>query len=330
MNNRLNISLILSAMVFFISVTILCKEAKGTFPRQLEEIRIKAEQGDAESLYRLGMVYENGTIEVEKNLSKAVSFYEQAASKGYLPAISYLGYCYYDGKIVKRDVDKGLKMIEQAAMQGDVKAANNLGWLLLEGEGVVHDAKKAVYWFGRSAESGFAISQSQLGDLYRLGNGVEKDEHKAEELYIKAGKQGLRDAENKLLAMKYTSYKNYTSEEAFEAGSKFYSDRMYVVAVTLFEIAAEKGSVSAKLYLGECYATGRGVVYSFEKGLKYYYEAAKEGDASAQYVVAETLEMFPDSIAEDDKGATYWYERAAEQGVLSAEQAAERMYNLSR
>lgn len=291
----------------------------------LDDLRRRADAADAKALYDLALLYETGYADIPCDTVMAISLLRKSADADYPPALNYLGFCHYNGVGVPRDADKALELIQRAAMLGDAKGCNNLGWLLIEGEGIVNDYEKAAYWLRKASDAGLPAAQSQLADLYRKGLGVEQDKEAAESLYLDAVAGGLADAERKLLAMKYPDYLLLSADEALAEGCRMYGAKAFVVATTLFEMAAEKGDRSAKLFLAECYARGCGVNYSFEKGLALYYEAAKEGDASAQFVVAETLEIFPDAIPEDSQGAQYWRQQAALQGIFSAADAARRM-----
>lgn len=305
----------------------------------LQTLKEQADSGNAEATYRLAYIYENGLAGIEKDTTEAIKLYHRSAQQGYAPAQNYLGFCYYRGCGVERNPDEALKWIQLAADNGDAKSYNNLGWLLLEGEGIIHDARKAAYWFERAAEKGVITAQSQLADLYKTGNGVPVDTLKADSLYHKAMQGGLKDAERKLLAMNYNSYCLLSADSALTKGKTYYYDSHFLLAATLFEIAAEKGNIRAKTFLGECYAHAFGVNYDFEKALACYYEAAIEGDGPAQFIIAETIEMMPDILEilppqphhpqsttlNPLTEAAYWYEKAALQGITNADEATKAM-----
>lgn len=101
-------------------------------------IEDKAEQGDAQAQFELGLQYEKGDG-VNKDLKKAIYWYQKAAD------------------------------------QGQAEAQNNLGVLYLKGEGVPQNSQQAMHWFKKASEQGLAIGQNNIGILYENGLGVKKD-----------------------------------------------------------------------------------------------------------------------------------------------------------
>lgn len=57
-----------------------------TFGANISELKNKAEQGNAEAQYSLGVCYRCGDG-VEKNLEEAIKWYRKAAEQGYAKAI---------------------------------------------------------------------------------------------------------------------------------------------------------------------------------------------------------------------------------------------------
>ena len=69
----------------------------------LESIKLKAEQGDAESQTFLGIMHNNGQ-EVTQDYKEAVKWYRLAAEQGYAFAQYNLGFMYRYGDGVTRDM----------------------------------------------------------------------------------------------------------------------------------------------------------------------------------------------------------------------------------
>ena len=112
---------------------------------------------DAQNLYNEAKKYEEG-IGVEKNLSKAIFYYEKAAKQGYIDAQYKLGSIYISKK----------------------------------------DLLKAFYWFEKAAKQGHSISQYMVGFFYERGASIEKDLEKARYWYEQAAKQGNMKAREEL------------------------------------------------------------------------------------------------------------------------------------
>ena len=64
---------------------------------------------------------------MEKNESRAIELWSEAADLGSTEALHNMGDIYYHGKGVKRDKSKGLRCWESAAMQGGVHSRHCLG-----------------------------------------------------------------------------------------------------------------------------------------------------------------------------------------------------------
>ena len=84
---------------------------------QLDNIRIKAEQGDANSQYQLGRMYDRGQG-VAQNYAEAAIWYLKAAEQGYAQAQTNLGILYQNGRGIAQDYGEALKWYRKATDQG--------------------------------------------------------------------------------------------------------------------------------------------------------------------------------------------------------------------
>jgi len=90
--NRLNILILIGITVFIGLPTVEADDfdSEESMMQKLFELHSRlADQGNLESITRLGVMYERGEG-VEKNRNKAIDLYEFAANRGYQPAIEYL------------------------------------------------------------------------------------------------------------------------------------------------------------------------------------------------------------------------------------------------
>lgn len=178
------------------------------------ETKKKAEAGDAQAQYNLGLIYNKGegvTLDEEKGKepweldwsnrgkklqTKAVEWFQKAAVQGHAEAQFRLGMmCYYGYEGVPMDKAKAAEWWQKAAAQGIAGAQSMLGMMYYFGAGVAKDAVKAAEWYQKAAAQGDAYAQSMLGEIYRLGRGVPKDMAKAAEWYQKAAAQGIANAQ---------------------------------------------------------------------------------------------------------------------------------------
>jgi len=112
----------------------------------LNQLRQRAENGDAESQYALGLRYAKGKG-VPQNYAQAFFWFRKAAE------------------------------------QGHAGAQNNLGAMYQNGWGVPQDYAQAAFWYRKAAEQGYAVAQNNLGVLYANGQGVPRSNVIAYALY---------------------------------------------------------------------------------------------------------------------------------------------------
>src|SRR5690242_17376543 len=99
------------------------------------EIRVKADQGDAAAQYKLARFYYQGKG-VSKDYSEAFRWYRKAADKGYAKADFNLGEMYYRGEGVPKDLAVALSWTQKGADLADPYSEAVLGYTYLHGEGV--------------------------------------------------------------------------------------------------------------------------------------------------------------------------------------------------
>ncbi len=80
-----------------------------------------AKQNNADAAFLLGVAYSEGNI-TEKDLKKALSWYEKAADLGDKDAMLTVGWFYYKGEAVTKDLEKAKKWFQKAADLGDQEA----------------------------------------------------------------------------------------------------------------------------------------------------------------------------------------------------------------
>lgn len=85
-----------------------------------------AEQGDVDSMYLLGVLYENGDDEIEQDYDKALEWYKKAAEKKDTDSMCAIAKLYEEGKGVKKNLKEAQKWMQKAAHLGDEKA---MKWL---------------------------------------------------------------------------------------------------------------------------------------------------------------------------------------------------------
>jgi TPR repeat protein len=124
---------------FAAAVLVVATAGVGTAQQEsIDELRAKAEQGDAEAQFDLGGMYKVGNG-VPQNYAEARRLYRLAAE------------------------------------QGHARAQNALGLMYSIGRGVLQDDAEAVRWYRLAADQWLDVAQSNLGSMYRTGRGVPQD-----------------------------------------------------------------------------------------------------------------------------------------------------------
>ena len=178
-----------------------------------------AKEGNTESQFRLGSLYNSGagvpysfrrgfggSLSLQlPDQTEAAKWYEMAAEGGHAEAAYYLGNLYAEGSFrFKRDFRKAADWFRKAANLGHAGAMNNLGYLYDEGLGVKQDRKAAFAHYKKGAEAGHAGAQLNLSAYYSAGlGGAGKDLNQALLWAEKAAAQGEPGAGEKVAAIRH-------------------------------------------------------------------------------------------------------------------------------
>lgn len=111
----------------------------------------------------------------EKNVEKAIHFYELSAREGEDEANFALGKIYYLKKYQKTDLLKAFEYFQKAADYEHVKAKYNLAILYSQKNFQKHSYSKAYELFLGLAKQGYPNAQYMVGIYLMNGFGVEKD-----------------------------------------------------------------------------------------------------------------------------------------------------------
>ena len=305
MKRFLKIILLLSVMVAaFCCRPEICRGQQDAEKAQpaasLEEIRKKAEGGDARSQWLLGSRYQVGEG-VEKDAVQAVKWFRMAAEQGEANAQFSMGVMYSGGEGVKKDLAEAAKWYRKAAEQGVAKAQFNLGLLYLNGEGVKKDLAEAAKWYRKAAEQGVAKAQYNLGLMYYKGEGVKKDLAEAAKWVRKAAELGAANAQFFFGGM-YLKGKGVPIND--EEAAKWYRR------------AAEQGVAEAQSDLGVMYSEGKGVPKDYVEAYRWANVAAARGNSTAKEF-RDWLErqMTREQIAEGQRRAAAFVARPEQVGA---------------
>jgi TPR repeat protein len=178
---------------------IACKPATSPNPPRVNppvdfnQIKAKAEQGDAAAQNLVGEMYAKGEG-VRPDYDQAVKWYRQAAEQGNAAAENNLAMLFEAGQGVPHNEAEAAKWYRRAAQRGNANAQYNLGSMYGGGRGVMQDSVEAAKWYLKAAEQGDGLAQYNLGQRYELGKGVPKDPAEAFKWHSLAAAQGFEDA----------------------------------------------------------------------------------------------------------------------------------------
>lgn len=161
--------------------------------QSIEELRRKADTGDAAALDALALAYWNGNG-VKRDEAEADRLVRLAAEKGWPRAQCAVGYNYEKGIRVKQDYKIAMEWYRRAADQNNALGFNNVGSVYLQGLGVPKDEAEAIKWFRRSADLGLPEAQNQLGIMCAQGQGTKADPVEAFKWFYISARQGYPPA----------------------------------------------------------------------------------------------------------------------------------------
>jgi hypothetical protein len=171
-----------------------------------------AEEGNAESQFYLGAMYDDGQG-VPRDYKEAVKWYRLAAEQGHSESQYNFGLAYHRGQGVPQDYKKAFKWLlksaeqknikaqqlirtnydqwhKQSAELGDLYAQKFLGARYYLGLGITQDYAEAAKWYKKAAEQGDRVSQIILGAMHEKGKGISKDFVEAYKWFSISGETG--------------------------------------------------------------------------------------------------------------------------------------------
>jgi hypothetical protein len=259
----------------------------------------RAQKGDLESQYLLGIAYLNGEG-VSQNGAEAFKWVRTAAEHGHAKAQFDMGELY---RARGNNHAEAVKWYRMAAKQGNTDAQFALGLIYGFGQGVPKDCVEAVKWYRMAAEQGHLTAQNNLGVAYDHGLGVEKDNAEALKWYRKSADNGDADAQFNL-GLSYLRGEG-VSEDQTEAGK-------------WFRMAAEQGHANAQFLVGFAHWQGDGVPKDNAEAVKWFRKAAEQGNPKAQFSLGVAY-WAGEGVLKDSTEAVKWLHMAAEQGHSDAQ-----------
>lgn len=287
------------AKEFFDDVTLWCNKesSKAIF----DEVRICAENGDAECMNVMGLFYTKG-IWVEKCNKKAFAWFKLAAEYGFPRAVRNLALMYAKGYGVEKNKSLAIEIMNK------IKECDTPIYYLSLGEIEKMDGSHEAAFenFRIAAELGNARAKCFYGTYLLKGECCDKN--------IMLGVKNIRSAAKDGIAPACLLLARYYEKGFTEGGI----EQSNTLAVKNYESAAKNSSVKAQKRLAEIYKKGiLGVSKNQKESFKWYLIAAKGGNYDAAFYVALSYAN-GNGIDKNYVEAVRWYKIAAEHGSSSA------------
>lgn len=137
--------------------------------------------GDPEQAIRVAEVYKFGSKDhgIEKDVAKAILWYQRAAELGHADTADTLGWIYRTGglwpdhRAFSPDYTESVRWYRKAAESDHKRAMSSLAELYALGLGVERDYDQAKAWFTKSADEDVALSR--IGQAIYSSAGAERD-----------------------------------------------------------------------------------------------------------------------------------------------------------
>lgn len=272
----------------------LLEQAKGHSEQLL---RKAAAQGDAEACFRLGGQYKKGQ-DVQQNDRLAFEYFERAARLNHADALFVLGITYQEGYLnIEKNFARAIELYRRAAEQGSGEAQYFLGHHYENGwNGQEPDFQAAERYYLRAAEQGQVNAQSSLAELYATSNPAE-----SRRWYASAAEQGDIVANNAMGRIVQAEGDNESAKTFYKlaadngdissqiALAKLLEDENdFDQASNYYRMAANEGCVEALLALARFNKKGLGSLGEDISLAKVFYKyAAAHGSIHAHYKLAK-------------------------------------------
>lgn len=160
-------------------------------------LEIAANLGEAESCATLGSWHSLG-IRVEKNLDKAIRYYELAINYGSQSAYNELANLYLTEFSERYYYDKAIELLMEGSVKGDAVCQYEYSTQLDRGKLIKKDKKEALIWLEKAAQSSYSPAQLKIANKYLTGDFLDKNIYEAFDWLEKAAENHNQEAQLQL------------------------------------------------------------------------------------------------------------------------------------
>ncbi|OPZ72049.1 MAG: putative beta-lactamase HcpC precursor [Firmicutes bacterium ADurb.Bin456] len=305
--------------------------AEAESPRSIEQLRLAAEQGDAQAQNDLGAAYYDGTG-VDQDIAEAVKWLRSAAEQEIPSAQSLLAWSYFETNAVSGL--EAVKWARKAADRKDPSGAVVLELLYLndlsafDSDPVVMDFRHLLPRAEREARQGNPAMQALTALIYHYG--TPKPNTRKAVKWIKRAAEQLVEARVLLGHLYYLGEEVRQNKEeglrlireAAEQGSCYGQCILGVIllarekdgeGIKWLRLAAEQGVEEAQFLMGALYSDGRYIPQDYPEAARWYRLAAEQGYAEAQQSLGHAY-LEGQGVPKDEEEAARWFMKATLQG----------------
>jgi TPR repeat protein len=243
----------------------------GDFLRVLRRL---ADEGNAESMYRVGRMYAGG-VGTTRDETEAVQWYRKGAGAGNSNAEAALAVALLEGHGAALDRQEGVRLLKVAASKDHVQSMYRLSHILLDGKIIDKDTLEATRLLTKASEAGHTPSMVDLGRMYGTGSGVQADPAKALIWFKRATDLGDSGGMAGL---------GWIYQEGKGVGTDL------TKAVMWYRRAADHGNAAAMTDLALLHIQGKGVVRDESAAVALYRKAVSLGNSFAMNNLAWMLQ----------------------------------------
>ena len=162
-----------------------------------------AEEGYAQAMLWMAMLYKEGLDGCEADGEKAIEWCKRAIKKKEMEGYNEWASCYSNGHGgMKQDDKKAFKIFRKGMLRGDVHSAYKVAYYYEDGRGVKRNKEKAFRIYKLAASWGDAAAMGNVGIMYANGRGVRLDYSEANKYFLMAANRGDVEA-MKVIATAY-------------------------------------------------------------------------------------------------------------------------------
>jgi TPR repeat protein len=279
----------------------------------LADLQKRAEAGDAEAAFMLGLKYDSGDG-VARDPSSALRWYLHAAEHGHILGALNVAVLYDSGIGWQRDAASAALWYRKAADQGNGRAAYNLAQLYEAGEGVARDAELAARWYDMARRASIAAADGKLAVLMPRAPVVPLRRETLAPLKPPGAAEPT--------ASKVPDSLRLALAKDYAVGNSAPDDPLVADAI---RAAAQAGNREAACNIGMRFVNGRGVTRDWAQGETWLRRAALQDHAPAQTNLAMLLASEQNPKA-DIGEALMWASKAASAGYGPARAQLGMMY----